>query len=219
MRTVGPFCGALLVVLALFWVMQWLVTPPEGALPEKREDPPVAVAPPPPPEPESRASAALAQAPPAPPAVPTVRLSMNAAVAIPSPPSSAPLISVPKVKIGGGSLSGAFGGFAGGGAGGGGYGQGKGFTGQRLVPLSTARPQIPEYAFERGIEGWVEVVFVVTPQGRVRNIRIIDAEPKGVFEAAMIESIQHWIYPQSSNAREVKQKFEFKLGDFQYNWN
>ena len=71
----------------------------------------------------------------------------------------------------------------------------------------------------RGIEGGVAVVFSVRPSGRVENLRIIEANPRGVFETAMIESIQNWIYPASKHTREVKQKFEFKLGDYQYNWN
>ncbi len=219
MRLLGPFCGALLISLALFWLMQWLVTPPEGKVPEKNDREAIAIAKPPPEEPESNPeSAALAQAPPAPPAIPSMSLSLNASLPVPGAATTVSDIVVPNVKVSGGKLGGAFAGFAGGS--GSGLGQGQGFRGgERLVPLSTARPQIPQYAHDRGIEGWVEVVFVVNKQGRVENIRIIDAEPKGVFEAAMVESIQNWIYAQSKQAREVKQRFEFKLGDFQYNWN
>ena len=221
MRFLLPFTISVLISIGLFWLMQWLVTPPEGQVAERREQAPVVVSKPPQPE-ESQAAAqtALSEAPPAPPSVPSVSLSMNASVALPQSQSQSVAFSVPKIKSGGGSLSkGNFGGFTGGAGSGAGYGQGKGFKGDRLVPLSTSRPQIPRYAFEQGIEGWVEVAFYVNPNGRVSNIRIIDAKPRGVFETAMIDSIQNWIYASSKHTREVKQRFEFKLEDFQYNWN
>lgn len=221
MRFAIPFCAAMIIATGLFWLMQWLVTPPEGEVAQRREEKPVVIVKPPP-EQESQAAAqsALSEAPPAPPSVPSVSLSMNASIPLPAAQTQSVAFSVPKVKAGGGSLdSGNFGGFTGGAGTGAGYGQGKGFKGERLVPLSTARPQIPRYAFEQGIEGWVEVAFFVMPNGRVSNIRIIDATPRGVFEQAMIESIQNWIYASSKHTREVKQRFEFKLDDFQYNWN
>ncbi len=221
MRLILPFFAALVISIGLFWLMQWLVTPPEGEVAARRETAPLVLSKPPEPEDsEAAAQAALSEAPPQPPSVPSVSLSLNASVALPAAQTQAVAFSIPKVKPGGGSLSsGKFSGFTGGAGSGSGYGQGKGFKGKRLVPLSTARPQIPQYAFEQGIEGWVEVVFFVQPNGRVSNIRIVDAEPKGVFEAAMIESIQNWIYAQSSHTQEVKQRFEFKLDQFQYNWN
>ncbi len=219
-RLLPSFCIALLIAGGLFWLMQWLVTPPEGDIAMRRqEEPPIVVKPPEPEDSQAAAQAQLSQAPPEPPSVPSVSLSMNASMPLPAAPAQTAAFSVPKVKPGGSLSTASFGGFTGGAGGGSGYGQGKGFKGKRLVPLSTARPQIPAYAFEQGIEGWVEVVFFVNPNGRVSNIRIIDAQPRGVFEQAMIESIQNWIYPASEQTQEVKQKFEFKLSDFQYNWN
>jgi len=108
--------------------------------------------------------------------------------------------------------------FGAGAAGGGGGGGGQGFVGKELIPLSTARPQIPEWAYKRGIEGWVECIFTVMPNGHVTDVKIVDAQPKGVFEAAAVESISNWIYAEYPKARQVKQKVEFKLSDFQFNW-
>ena len=116
--------------------------------------------------------------------------------------------------------AGSFAGFAGqgSGAGSGGDGGGRGFTGKPLVPLSTARPQMPKWACEKGIRGWVEVMFTVMPNGRVRNVKLIDADPRGVFEAAAIESIGNWIYEQTDRAREVKQRVPMNPEDCAYNW-
>ncbi len=138
-----------------------------------------------------------------------------------------PNLSMPVATVGSAMLGKAFGGFGGGGSGSGaGGGTGAGFgtgtmpggKGKPLIPLSTARPQITEYAYRRGIEGWVVVVFTVGKNGRVSNIRIVDAEPKGLFEGATVESIANWIYEPTDRPRDVTQRIEFKLEDFQYNW-
>lgn len=139
-----------------------------------------------------------------------------------------PNLSMPLASVGTAMLGKSFGGFggsggSGGGAGGGtggGYGTGSmpGGKGKPLIPLSTARPQITEYAYRRGIEGWVVVVYTVGTNGRVTNIRIVDAEPKGLFEGPTVESIANWIYEPTDRPREVTQRVEFKLDDYQYNW-
>ncbi len=223
-----PFAGALLITLLLFWFMQMLIAPPEE-LPK----PPVSVnvveIVKPVQEEDSVSEEASSAAPPAAPPPPSLPSLSNLSIPVQQAPSVN--VSMPQPEISadigtGQSFGKAFGGFgtAGSGSGKEGYGQGQGFKGKPLVPLSTARPQIPESAYRRGIEGWVEVVFTVTGDGRVVDVKILDAEPKGVFEAAAVESISEWIYPRNYRngkpvARQVKQKVEFKLEDFQYNWN
>jgi periplasmic protein TonB len=61
-------------------------------------------------------------------------------------------------------------------------------------------------------------VYTVGTNGRVSNIRIVDADPKGLFEAVTVESIANWIYEPLDRPREVTQRVEFKLEDYQYNW-
>ncbi len=219
-----PFVVVLsaLSVFGLFWLMHWLVLPPEGGRGGETASVMIEVAPPPPDQTqEESASSQPVEAPPVPPNMPSIALTMDVAMPVNLSPSTATSLNIPSpdVELGGSAVGMAgFGGFAPGRAGRG-AGRGQRINGSTLVPLSTARPQIPKEAYEAGIEGWVEVVFYVTKEGRVTNIRIVDAQPKGVFEAAMIESVRNWIYPVSSGAREVQQRFDFKLDDYQYNWN
>ncbi|HUR41904.1 MAG TPA: energy transducer TonB [Verrucomicrobiae bacterium] len=157
--------------------------------------------------------------PPAPPSMPASTSTMAQLPAL-AMPSAAPVVSniqVP-VKIGGGSsLAGAgFAGFARGE--GAGFGRGQGFKGKELVPLSTARPQMPEWACKQGIKGWVEAVFTVMPNGRVQDVKIVDAQPRGVYEIAAIESINNWIYAETDRAREVKQRVPMDPADCAFNW-
>jgi protein TonB len=185
--------------------------------------------------PAANVQEAAASGPPSPPPpIPAPTLSV-------APPTSTvkapvevamPSINVPMPVQSGGALFGSqFAGFAGSagngngaggagsGTGGGGTGRGVGGGGKPIIPLSTARPQISDYAFQRGIEGWVVVSFTVGTEGRVKNIRIVDADPKGVFEAAAVESIANWIYPRLGFEAQLTQRVEFKLEDHQYNWN
>lgn len=211
--------GVVVGVLAAFALIQWWLWVPrepaakdeqvayvdlvseEEATPEEEAPPPE---PPPPPPP-------VAMTPePAESGLPAMKTNLNAPVSN---------IKIP-VKIAGGSLTGSgFGGFARGtGAGADSFGRGQGFKGKPLIPLSTARPQMPEWACKQGIRGWVEAVFTVLPNGRVQNVKIVDAQPRGVYEIAAIESIGNWIYAETDRAMEVKQRVPMDPADCAYNW-
>jgi periplasmic protein TonB len=161
--------------------------------------------------------------PPPPPPMPTQTENSLASLPALAAPNAAPLLSniqIPVKIAGGGSLTGqGFAGFArGSGAGTEGYGRGTGFKGKELIPLSTARPQMPEWACKQGIKGWVEAVFTVLPTGRVQDVKIVDAQPRGVYEIAAIESISNWIYAETDRAREVKQRVPMDPADCAFNW-
>ena len=169
------------------------------------EPPPPELVPPPPPPPVASPESGLAGLP---------------AMAAPTVAPVLSNIQIPVKIAGGGSLTGAgFGGFArGAGSGAGAYGRGQGFQGKELIPLSTARPQMPEWACKQGIKGWVEAVFTVMPTGRVQDVKIVDAQPRGVYEIAAIESISNWIYAETDRAREVKQRVPMDPADCAFNW-
>ena len=82
----------------------------------------------------------------------------------------------------------------------------KGKAGFReVLPLATRQPNIPEYAWQNKIDGWVLVAFSVNAQGLVENIRVLDAHPKGVFEENVIASVKHWVYsPADIGGKKVK---------------
>lgn len=223
-RYAGSLTIALAIVLGLFLLMMWMIAPPEDPTESVRDivgvdivDAQEEAAP------EAEALQPLQAPPPPPPSAPTALSTDLPQVTLPvlNVVATAGPIKLPASGLSGGGLtlsgSGVFGGFAGGG-GSGGFGKGEGFRGKDLVPLSTARPQIPDFACKQGIEGWTEVVFTVMPNGRVQDVKIIDSKPRGVFEAAAVESISNWIYEEHSRARMVKQRNEYKLADCQYNW-
>jgi TonB family protein len=63
-----------------------------------------------------------------------------------------------------------------------------------VVPYSTRKPNVPELAWTNKISGWVLVAFNVSPTGHTRNVRILDARPRGVFEETVISAVSDWRY-------------------------
>lgn len=229
--------AALAIVLLLVILMRWMIRAPEGAGTQPAQDEiGVQMVKLDKDEDKPQDQAMPDAAPPPPPAAPPSLARADL------PPIAAPSISITptpvEIAVGGGPVnlgagmslgaSGVFGGFAkgfgngngnGGGGGGGGFGTGEGFSGKELIPLSTARPQMPEWACKQNIKGWVEAVFTVMPNGRVRDVKIVDAQPRGVYEAAAIESISNWIYNETKQARQVDQRVDMDPADCQYNWH
>ena len=61
-----------------------------------------------------------------------------------------------------------------------------------LTPLVRTPPMYPIQAKRRGIEGWVKVNFMVNQKGFVEKIKVVDAQPEGVFDQSAIQSISTW---------------------------
>jgi TonB family protein len=70
----------------------------------------------------------------------------------------------------------------------------------RLFPITDVVPEYPVPAIRDGEEGWVYVQFTVTASGGVRDVRVSDAEPPQVFDAAAISAAQQFRFePQTNN--------------------
>lgn len=61
-----------------------------------------------------------------------------------------------------------------------------------LVPLQRIPPTYPAEARRAGVSGYVTIDVTVNPDGSVRKARVVDAKPKGLFEAAAVTAIQKW---------------------------
>ena len=66
--------------------------------------------------------------------------------------------------------------------------------GSEAVPLVRVSPLYPPRAQSRGIEGWVLLQFTITPQGRTKDIEVLDADPKGYFERAARDAVKKYKY-------------------------
>ncbi|WP_052692223.1 energy transducer TonB [Teredinibacter purpureus] len=62
------------------------------------------------------------------------------------------------------------------------------------VPIAQylAAPRYPAAAVRREISGYVDVMFDVTAFGGTDNIRVIQAEPEGIFEKSATDAVARW---------------------------
>lgn len=86
----------------------------------------------------------------------------------------------------------------------------------QLAAISKAPPLYPSSAKRHNIEGWVKVKFVVDEQGQVDRVSVLDAEPEGVFDQAVLRCISGWRFkPGTKGGVTVKalveQTITFKL--------
>jgi periplasmic protein TonB len=63
-----------------------------------------------------------------------------------------------------------------------------------VIPLVRINPDYPPRALSRGLEGWVQVQFTITPTGTVADAKVVNAEPKSIFDDAALKAIARWRY-------------------------
>lgn len=92
-------------------------------------------------------------------------------------------------------------------------------TGKRpFTPSATRRPNIPKVAYDNKINGWVLLAYTVDSQGKIDNIRVLDAEPRGIFEANAIAAVKRWVYPSfKGDIKHLSQRIEFEWNMYSYN--
>lgn len=83
----------------------------------------------------------------------------------------------------------------------------------RATPTSQAEPIYPPRAQRRGMEGFVEVAFMIRRDGSVdsSSIRVTNAQPRRVFDDAARDAIAKWQFEPSDRLRNATQRVEFQL--------
>lgn len=87
---------------------------------------------------------------------------------------------------------------------------------REFMAVSRVPPQYPYRAKRRGIEGWVDVSFMITEQGDVQDAVVVESDPKGIFDDAAIQALLKWKFkPRIEDGKpvavRVKQKVTFNL--------
>lgn len=87
-----------------------------------------------------------------------------------------------------------------------------------LIQVVKIQPVYPGRAKRRGIEGSVEVEFIVNESGIVEDISIIKADPPDIFDKSIINSVSKWRFEPGTIAgipvrTRVRVPFQFNLSD------
>lgn len=226
MRLLVSFAGGLLVALALFALMIVLVMPPSDDREEggelarvsfvrsvadtssdsrqrqpreapQRPQPPEQPTPPSPPQPQVSSNVQLNIAVPS---LPTTGISiavtpsMSGLTAAEVPAIAQPAVPAPAAEPAPEGPS----------------------TAEEVTPLVDIPPNYPQRALAAGIEGEVTLAFTITEDGRVDNLRVTHAEPRGVFEREARRAAGRWRFaPRRENgqpvAREATKTLYFRL--------
>ena len=80
-------------------------------------------------------------------------------------------------------------------------------------PKYTPAPRYPIGV--KGVTGWVDVEFTVNIDGSVTDMRVLDSQPKGVFDTAALHAVHGWIYqPATLNGvrerKRIRVRVDFK---------
>ena len=74
-----------------------------------------------------------------------------------------------------------------------------------VISLVRINPDYPPRALSRGLEGWVQVQFTITPTGMVKDPIVVNAEPKNIFDDGALKAIARWRYnPKAENGVAVE---------------
>jgi TonB family protein len=79
------------------------------------------------------------------------------------------------------------------------------------TPIDQPSPSYPRRALESGREGVVRLRITIGADGNVTNAEVIEARPKGWFEAAAIDAVKRWRYRPPGRTLSTEAEIEFKL--------
>jgi protein TonB len=85
-----------------------------------------------------------------------------------------------------------------------------------FLPIVRVAAVYPRRALQRGIEGYVDVEFTVNKLGTVKDPKVIQATPEGIFDQAALDATLKYKYkprvvngePMEVSGVEVRVKFE-----------
>jgi TonB family protein len=73
-------------------------------------------------------------------------------------------------------------------------------------------PDFPDAARARGIDGWVDLQYLVGTDGAVSEVDVIGAQPVGMFEQAATDAVRRWRYqPVTRDGHSVAQHVRVRV--------
>jgi protein TonB len=87
---------------------------------------------------------------------------------------------------------------------------------QAPTPRAQVRPLYPPRARLHRIEGWVDLEFVVTAEGAVEDLRVLQTHPDDTFTRSALQSAARWTFNPGRHEGQpvpvrVHQRISFEL--------
>lgn len=81
-----------------------------------------------------------------------------------------------------------------------------------LRRIKMVNPPYPDAARKRGIEGWVELAFTVTPKGTVEDVEVRNSSPADTFDDTAVRAVRQWRFePVERNGEKIPQRAMVRL--------
>lgn len=85
-----------------------------------------------------------------------------------------------------------------------------------VIPIVRIEPQFPREALIEGISGYVVVEFTIEPDGSVSDPKVVESEPRRMFDRNAVRAIYKWkfkprIVDGQPVARRATQRLDFNL--------
>ncbi|HEX5693173.1 MAG TPA: TonB family protein [Arenimonas sp.] len=78
------------------------------------------------------------------------------------------------------------------------------------IPVNTPQPSYPPDALRSGITGDVQVEITIGRDGQVKDVRILQARPRGSFEREVLSTVSTWRYQPLDEEVKLSRTFIFK---------
>lgn len=93
---------------------------------------------------------------------------------------------------------------------------GSGVISTNVVPVAKVDPIYPRKAKRLKKEGYVKLEFTITTTGTVKDIKVVEAKPEGLFESSAKRALSKWKFrPKKDEGKTVEQRamlqIDFKL--------
>lgn len=79
-----------------------------------------------------------------------------------------------------------------------------------LVPVSRVQPEFPHEAAIAGAdEGKVRAKMTIDASGEVSRVEIVEANPRRVFDRAVVRTLSQWKFAPGANGRTMEIEIDF----------
>jgi protein TonB len=87
---------------------------------------------------------------------------------------------------------------------------------RRPTPRVRTNVAYPEAARAKNLTGYVTLNLLIGEDGNVRNVKVLSANPTGVFEEAAVNAVRNWVFDPAMNQNRrvevwAKQTIRFNL--------